>query len=299
VFAAPDYVGINVDDEFIWSTDFDEDQARELYLDLGYNDTDFDIDDDDIEGVKLVILRIEDEDEHNSLDGAEVTFNYYETEQFISGSSEWSIEDRNEDLIIYDYTTETEVLDLYMDIAIWGAYFADKDTNWYTIASEWNDDLDDEGEAEYNGNEFKLTIEEFFYNLSQNEIEVTINFNNQGVLEYYHLEYDGDTVLKMTLESSLPDFLPILIIIIMIIIAIIILGLVLYFIFRKPKQPKSKAAPAISQVKTTPQKTEKILLEPKEPKKEEPPKTIYCPYCGSPTTPDTKYCEFCGKNLID
>ena len=121
--ATPSYVGIEANDTFIFDVMYDEDvyeDYREDYLeDLGFSETAIEqiIDDninidEDIIGIKLVILDVDDEEKEPwGEDGVRIIYNYYEIEE----DDDWDLDKQDETWAIWDYDD-----DLYGNLVFFG-----------------------------------------------------------------------------------------------------------------------------------------------------------------------------------
>lgn len=220
--AKPDYVGIDVNDVFIWTVTIDDDPYEDYLEDFGFSEafienySDYFFDDSwdkDVEGWKVVILEIKDEKEKDykgdEVDVVPYLCNFYIKEE----DEDWDEEEENVNGGILAY--EGDGKDAYVDrVSVsMGLYYliADNDINWKQLADEvdeeWEDDWDDDDEKA------SASVESSLY--KDNGISTTFNpdeddfedfdsiaqFNDDGVLMYYEWNYDDDPIIILELEG--------------------------------------------------------------------------------------------------
>ncbi|MFX0072030.1 MAG: hypothetical protein ACFFAO_13150 [Candidatus Hermodarchaeota archaeon] len=224
--ATPKYVGIEANDTYIFEAMYDEDVYEGYYEDVGeeYGDTtaqiEQDIDDyidikEDIVGIKIVILDVDDEEKETfGEDGVRIIYNYYEKEE----DEDWDLKNKDETWAVFDFDE-----DVYEALWIFGffwqysdegeiqklesenAWFVSTKVKWGDIKEEIEDHFDDYGYDDY-----KVKI-----NKDNNRIEMShdyddddeigkwkeiIEYDDNGVLRYYEEIYDGDTFVKVERE---------------------------------------------------------------------------------------------------
>ena len=288
-----DYIGMDKGDKFIWSVDYDEDAAEDMYVDMGLNISYLDID-EDIEALKIVILKIDEEDEHHGNDGVEIEYNYYETEDY--SDDDWKLEDEGEKGIIYKYDDdEDDIIEFYQYCAYEGVFFVANDVDWEYVVEEWDDDLDDDGSAQYIGNRISIHIDDdttYIGNVTYyiHDIYISCEYNSDGVLKYYKFDYYSDTFVKAELKDAFFQEFGSLIIIIL--IALVGIALIVTLIIVSTKRSKKKIEKVVKE-----EKKEEIIPVAKKIEEEKKELARFCPDCGNPAPAGTRFCEACGKDL--
>jgi len=224
--ATPGYVGIEANDTFIFEVIYDEDVYEDYYEDLGEEfgipedlveeaiDEEINID-EDIIGIKIVILDVDDEEKDPwSEDGVRIIYNYYEKEE----DDDWDLENQDETWAIWKYDE-----DLYEDLWVFGFFwdfddegairkldsenpwFVSTKIDWDDIEEEIEDYFDDENFDDYTVKKNKdiNRIEMSYDDDDDDEIdewEDIIEYDDNGVLRYYETLYDGDTLVKVERE---------------------------------------------------------------------------------------------------
>ena len=114
--ATPSYVGIENNDTFMWDTTYDEDSLENIIEDnfeeAGKSDSYIDnyIDtldvQDDLVGIKIVILDVDDEETSPwGEDGVRIIYNHY----MMKEDEEWDLENEDETFAIWDYDKDVYV----------------------------------------------------------------------------------------------------------------------------------------------------------------------------------------------
>ena len=225
----PDYVGIDEGDEFIWDVVIDDNQYEDFLEDVGLSEATIDniIDDrfddeldDDIIGWKIRILKLEEEDEEDDEKFVKYKYRLYTKEE----DEDWKVEDYkdNKDIAKYDDDVYTDMI--HAGIISIAASFISIDVipfvvaenaKWGKVANEVDDELDDDfdGKDESAGAEVATSL--YFFMQKENGIFAHVNsdeddleditiiaqFNDNGILMYYNLAYDEDTVIELELQG--------------------------------------------------------------------------------------------------
>jgi len=222
----PSYVGVDVNDVFIWKVTIDPDAFEDALEDEGFSDafvenySDWLFDDawdKDVEAWKMVIIDMKDEKEFDykgdEYDKVPYYLNWYTTEDY--AEKDWDEEEMNIRGAIAKYDKEyyTEIImnrpfgmGLYYSIAA-------NNINWEKLAKEVDEELDDE----YDGDDEKgsAKVVETVYKI--NGISTSINFNDEdlddfdsiaqynedGVMIYYEWSYDDDPIIILELEGKI------------------------------------------------------------------------------------------------
>ena len=225
----PDYVGINEGDEFIWDVIIDDDQYEDFLEDLGYSETFIEnyIDDtfedeldDDIIGWKIRILELEEEDEEDDDKFVKYKYRLYTKEE----DKDWKVEDYkdNKDIVKYDDDVYADMIHaavittalsfISIDVI---PLVAAENAKWGKIADEVDDELDDDFDGKDESGGAEVTTSLYFFMQKENGIFAYVNFdeddleditiiaqfNDNGILMYYNLAYDDDTVIELELQG--------------------------------------------------------------------------------------------------
>ena len=218
----PDYVGIDVNDVFIWKVTIDEDPYEDFLEDAGYTDEEIDNETDllfdnswdkDVEGWKVVILDIKNEKEfdYNGEENDHVPYllNFYITEDY--AQKDWDEEETNERGGIAKYDKDFYV---YRTSVLMGLYYmiAANNIKWDKVADEVDEEFDDDwdGKDESAGARVERSIYKengisTFWNPNEeyfDDFEATSKYNDDGVLMYYEWLYDGDPIIILELEGQ-------------------------------------------------------------------------------------------------
>jgi hypothetical protein len=222
----PDYVGVDVNDVFVWKVTIDPKEYEDYLEDKGYSDeyienySDRLFDDQydkDVEGWKVVILEMKDEKEFDyngdENDGVEYFVDWYTTEDY--DEKVWKEEELYERGMIgkYDYDYYTwRIVKSWFWIEL-SHMIAANNINWEELVDEVDEELEDaydgrdeEGSAttvkslfEENGIYISINLDEDEFD----DFESTAKFNDDGVLMYYEWLYDGDPIIILELEGQL------------------------------------------------------------------------------------------------
>ncbi|MHA1147708.1 MAG: hypothetical protein ACTSR8_05645 [Promethearchaeota archaeon] len=183
IAATEKYLGVQEDDEFIWTYTFDDDTINEYEDDTGYT-IPFD---QDLAGYKLIVNDIaKDEDQFNGYDYIELEIITYDTED-IDKEDAWD-KTNTDSTRVYEYNK-----DIYLTIIILGAFIIANDVDWEEMAKDYKDLLKSsnsvkETKVELSGNGWIAT----FQLEDSKEIIFTVRYTAQGVLELYEMKYDGE-----------------------------------------------------------------------------------------------------------
>ncbi len=295
--AQEDYVGFDEEDTFVWTITYDEDAVDEMSLDMGLNISYLDVD-EDIEGVKIAMLSIDDEDEHGGDDGVEIEYNYYETEDL--SADIWELEDESEKGIIYKYDSDDDgIISYYQYCSYAGVYFVANDVDWDEVVDAWEDDLGNEVSVSNNNPDGSLSIHiyEDFISIANktyriHDIYITCRYNGDGVLEYFSYEYYSDTLVLAELETRFFQDYGIFLIIGLIALGGVIVAIVsIIMVTKKKKSGKVK----VEKVEVSEEVKQEVVV----PKTELIQEARFCPYCGTSLLADGKYCEACGSEIND
>ena len=295
--AQEDYVGFDEEDTFVWTMTYDEDAVDEMSLDMGLNISYLDVD-EDIEGVKIAMLSIDDEDEHGGDDGVEIEYNYYETEDL--SADIWELEDESEKGIIYKYDSDNDdIISYYQYCSYAGVYFVANDVDWDEVVDAWEDDLGDEVSVSNNDPDGSLSIHiyEDFISISNrtyriHDIYITCRYNSDGVLEYFSYRYYSDTLILAELENRFFQDYGIFLMIGLIALGGVIVAIVsIIMVTKKKKSGKVK----VEKVEVSEEVKQEVVV----PKTELIQEARFCPYCGTSLLADGKYCEACGSEIND
>ena len=227
--STPGYVGIEEGDEFIWDVSIDDNQWEDFLEDDGFSETFIDnyMDevfedelDDDIIGWKITILKLEDEDEVDDEKFVKYKFGLDTKEE----DEDWEVEDYkdNNDIWKYDKDVYTEMMHgavILTALSIISRelipFVVADNVKWGKIANGVDDELDDDFDGNDESAGAEVTTSLYFFMQKENGISVFINFdeddleditiiaqfNDNGILMYYNLAYDDDTVIELVLHG--------------------------------------------------------------------------------------------------
>ena len=227
--STPGYVGIEEGDEFIWDVSIDDNQWEDFLEDVGFSETFIDnyMDevfedelDDDIIGWKITILKLEEEDEVDDEKFVKYKFRLDAKEE----DEDWEEEDYKDNNDIWKYDK-----DVYTEIMRWAAiltgngvvsrelipFVVADNVKWGNVANEVDDELDDDFDGNDESAGAEVTTSQYFFMQKENGIFILVNFdeedleditivaqfNDNGILMYYNLAYDGDTVIELVLQG--------------------------------------------------------------------------------------------------
>jgi len=223
----PGYVGIEEGDEFIWDVSIDDNQWEDLLEDLGFSETfidNYDVFedelDDDIIGWKIRILKLEEEDEVDDEEFVKYKYGLDTKEE----EGDWEEEDHkdNKDILKYDKDVYTKMMydaAIYIGAGIIGRelipFVVADNVKWGNLANEVDDELDNDFDGNDESAGAEVTTSLYFFMQKKNGISILINydeeeleditiiaqFNDNGILMYYNLAYDGDTVIELVLQG--------------------------------------------------------------------------------------------------
>jgi len=208
----------------------------------------------DWEGIKMKIKKIRDEDYHKKSDrwvkGVKVYCKILKTEDFDDVDA-WKVEDDNEDYVIVD-SDESDYhrnLDLIIaDNVDWDDTADDVITDYELSKIEYHyhygtfayDLKDVEASDRDNGLEISFEL----YNNEMDDVEIYLDYDDNGVLEQCEIEYGGVTVMKIDLEKGLIEEIledPVLLALaIGLFIALIAAGITTFFLLRRRKRRRLK-----------------------------------------------------------
>ena len=302
--AQEDYVGIDEDDIFVWTLTYDEDAIDEMSVDMGLNISYFDVD-EDIEGVKIVVLNIDDEDEYGGDDGVEIEYNYYETEDL--SADIWELEDKNEKDIIYKYDSDdNDIISYYQYSSYVGVYFVANDVDWDEVVDAWEDDLGDDVSVSNNDPDGSLSIHiyEDFISIANktyriHDIYISCRYSGDGVLEYFSYEYYSDTLVLAELENRFFQDYGIILIIVLIALGGVIVAIVSIIMVTKKKKKGKEKVEKIEKVEVSEEAKQEVVIPKSKVVEEMQVMARFCPYCGTSVPPDAKFCEACGSDMND
>jgi len=243
--ATPGYVGIENNDVYTWNTTYDEGPLKDLIEDVGdeedWSDSKIDAEkdelsmDEDLTGVKIVILDVDDEEKTPwDEDGVRIIYNFYTKEE----GGDWDLEKEDETWAVWDYDKDFYddglggyplgllfdwKFDQDEDTGEWEDYkylepnnpwFISTKTNWKEIL----DELDDLYRKDEDFDEVKIGIKEDTPGIQitldedeDDELEAytwILEYDDNGVLMYYEWQYDGDPIVIVeTQESQIRHFI--------------------------------------------------------------------------------------------
>lgn len=297
-----DYIGIHENDSYIWDITYDEDMDKDLGDDTGINTTLFDFN-DDTKALKHVITWVGEENKFSGDEGVNYKTNKYDSKKpgnVIGQGYNWKLEDSGEEFVILKYDSyDNSVLNHYQMCAMWGVFFTANDVDWAEVVKELNDDLGGSKDwATYSESRIRIHIHEADYDYQEHEykikeIDINSEYTNEGVLEYYKFEYDGETIITLQLVNAFWVQYWVFVIIGIIALGAIIVVVLYFTAIRKSKViekvPPSAQAPAAKPEEKSP---EAAKLEEKNPEGE-----LICLSCGKKNTAVGKFCEYCGKTI--
>ena len=240
--ATPGYVGIEVNDTYIWETTYDEDVVEDYREDYyeedgkseswieDYLDT-IDVDEDAIK-IKIVILDVDDEEKTPwGEDGVRIIYNYYIG--YEDADEEWDLENEDETWAIWDFDDEFYAwaclyfnwehnLDVddpddrerYQHLRGENPWFVSTKTKWGEVEEELEDYYDDDShydkvsvKTEEGKNGFQMTLDDDEDDDFE-ELGYIYEYDDNGVLMYYEMSYDGDPmVIVETIEREIRQFI--------------------------------------------------------------------------------------------
>lgn len=244
--ATPSYVGIENNDTYTWDTTYDED-ALEDYLEdyfeeLGMSDSWIEnyLDtvevEDDLVGVKIVILDVEDEETDPwGEDGVRIIYNHYMMEE----EEEWDLENEDETFAVWDYDKDVYVPTGFLEDGMqffsfdWvfeypsgedperykflkgeNPWFISTKVKWGEVEEELEEYYDDDEnyddvsiKADKDANKLEVALDEDEDD-DVEEVSWIIQYDDNGVLMHYEWRYDGDPiVIVQTQESQIREFI--------------------------------------------------------------------------------------------
>ncbi|MBD3254810.1 MAG: hypothetical protein GF383_06940 [Candidatus Lokiarchaeota archaeon] len=240
---APNYVGINDDQEFVWDTTYDKSPLENYYEDAypsasedwAENETDYYFDmrewDEDIVARKIVITKIKDEDDEdwNGITDDEDDVNYVEIKYEL-----WETDDKGDE-DAWDDIDKSEKVSLYegeeivyadglivINTLFWGDRcftFVPKGLDWDDVIDEVDEFYDDENLDENYGVSTVKTTSFFFFEKyvgfetliefdddDLEDFESIAKYTDDGVMYYFEWTYDGDMIAKYELSGIFGDF---------------------------------------------------------------------------------------------
>ncbi len=221
----PSYVGVDVNDVFIWKVTIEPDAFEDFFEDAGYSDTWIenysdlvfdDVWDKDVEGWKMVIIDMKDEKEFDyegdEYDKVPYYLNWYITEDY--AEKDWDEEEMNIRGAIVKYDKEYYTEKILNSPFGMGLYYSigANNINWEKLADEVDEELDDE----YDGDDEKGSAKVVESSYKANGISTSINiddedfddfdsisqYNDDGVCIYYEWSYDDDPIIIFELEAK-------------------------------------------------------------------------------------------------
>ena len=205
----PGYVGINKDDTYVWLIQANSKPLEGYYEDLGASedvaeDLAEHIDDmEDIEAIRYTITDFEEEEEFSHFDGVEVSYDYYESKNYVG--NKWKLKEQDEETILFQYDEDLyeELVSILSGISV---RFVATNVDWKGVAKETEDKWDDnyDGDADYNVNQEEngLSTEFEVDDDDVDEHESISLYTSDGVLKFYEWKYNGKMILEMNLEMS-------------------------------------------------------------------------------------------------
>jgi len=231
VFAADtsEYVGIEEGDEFTWDVTIDDKQWEDFLEDEGYSETFIDgyVDevfedelDDDVIGWRIEILGLEEEDEVGLDKFVEYKYRLYIKEE----DEDWEEEDykSHRDIWKYDRDVYTDLLYEVVVLTAYGVISRDiipfvvaDNMKWGEVAKKVDDELEDDFDGTHESGGAEVTTSLYFFMQKENGFSVSLSFdeedledvtivaqfNDNGILMYYNLAYDDDTVIELVLQG--------------------------------------------------------------------------------------------------
>jgi len=224
--ATPSYVGIEANDTYTWETTYDEgpwkdyvednmedDHYSEAVIELALDQIDMN---EDIEGIKIVVLDVDDEEKETFYDdGVRIIYNYYMKEV----DEDWDLEEEDETFAIWKYDYDVYTMGFFaFDWA--SSYDKDKgelhvmeflegENPWFISTKvawkEVEEEIEEKYEDDYHYDEVSVKVDrdndrlEVFLDRDEDddieEIGWIIDYDNNGVLEYYEYSYDGEPIV--------------------------------------------------------------------------------------------------------
>ena len=220
----PDYVGVDVDDVYVWKVGIDKDpfedflEDSEVYSKVEIdNITDIMFNDaweEDVKGWRIAILDIKDEREFDygvgKNDGVRYLLNWYITEDYEKTVGEEEEMNGKGGIARYD-----KKFYAWRANSIMGLYYLIVANNikWDKVAAELNEELEDEydgGNEEGSAETVKSLYEDIgictvinIDNVLFDDFEATSKYNDDGVLMYYEWKYDGEPIILLELENQI------------------------------------------------------------------------------------------------
>jgi len=207
----PGYVGIEKDDTYVWTLQANSRPLEDFLEDLGYtedaaeDEADFVDDLEDLEAIRFTITDFEEEDEYGHFDGVEVSYEYYESKNYIG--NKWKLKEDDEERIIlqYDEDIYEEFVSIVGGLGLFVVFVA-TNVDWKGLAKETKDKWDDnyDGDADYKvvQEENGISTEFEWDDDDVDEHESVTLYTSTGVLEHYEWKYDGKLIIEMNLEMS-------------------------------------------------------------------------------------------------
>ena len=245
--ATPSYVGIENNDTYTWDTTYDDDPLEDLIEDsleeAGASDSYIEnyLDtvevEDDLVGVKIVILDVDDEEKDPwGEDGVRIIYNHYMMEE----DDEWDLENEDETFAVWDYDKDVYVPTGFLEDGMdffsfdwyserdsdnfeWERYqflkgenpwFISTKVDWGEVVEELEDYYEDDEDyddvsikADKDANKLEVALDEDEDD-DVEEVSWIIQYDDNGVLMHYEWLYDGDPiVIVQTQESEIREFI--------------------------------------------------------------------------------------------
>ena len=245
--ATPSYVGIENNDTYTWDTTYDdgplEDLIEDSYEEAGFSDSYIEnfLDTvevkDDLVGVKIVILDVDDEEKDPwGEDGVRIIYNHYMMEE----DDEWDLENEDETFAVWDYDKDVYVPTGFLEDGMdffsfdwyserdsdnfeWERYqflkgenpwFISTKVDWGEVVEELEDYYEDDEDyddvsikADKDANKLEVALDEDEDD-DVEEVSWIIQYDDNGVLMHYKWLYDGDPiVIVQTQESEIREFI--------------------------------------------------------------------------------------------
>ena len=205
----PGYVGINKNDTYVWLIQANSRPLEDYYEDLGLSEdlaedlAEYINDLEDIEAFRYIIKDFEEEEEIGHFDAVEVSYEYYESKNYVG--NKWKLKEQDEETIIYQYH-EDIYEDLVSPLGGISAIFIATNVDWYYVVKEtkdeWEHDYDDDADYKVVQEENGLLTE---FELDDDDVEKHESktlYTSNGVLEYYEWRYNDKLIIEMNLEMS-------------------------------------------------------------------------------------------------
>ncbi len=225
--ATPNYVGIEENDTFIFEVMYDEGVYKDLMEDAGEDqgipeavleqliDDNLDMD-EDIIGIKIVILDVDDEEktlfDPQGDEGVRVIYNFYEMEE----DSEWNLESEDETWAVWKYDEDVyewlwrggfdwhEKYDETIDedkiekLSSHNAWFVSTKIDWSGFKKGFEDHYEDH--RDYDESKIRVYDDQNRFEVSYDddedddfeELGQIFDYDDNGVLQYHEQTYDGD-----------------------------------------------------------------------------------------------------------